>query len=485
MPELDRFFIPQSVALIGASRTPRKIGYVMLESLKSSFKGPIYPINPQATEIAGLAVYPNVNEVKEPIDLAIIAVPAEKVKPVLEDCIKKKIQAAIVISAGFGEIGNKEGEMELQKLAKGKIRLLGPNCLGTYAKGLDMLFLPKDRMKRPPEGAISFITQSGAVGSAMLDDIAFEGVGISKFVSYGNAIDINELELLEYFAKDLGTRAIAAYIETLHDGNRFIEVCKRIVKSKPIVALKAGKTAKGGEAVLSHTGALAGPTEVYSAAFRQAGVIEAKTTEELFDFSKALATQPALRSNKIAIITNGGGFGILTADAAVLAGMELPELEKSTTKALQAHMPSYAIAKNPVDLTGDATAERYAGALTAMGKDPAIAGIIVIALVQTPQLEESVVDVIRDAKMYGKPIVAVMAGSDYTYKLVRRLEGFGVPVYPTPERAAKAMSVLWQYGLVLKQFAPPPAPEKKAAKLIAKKAKKAAKKVAKKAKKRR
>lgn len=476
--ELDAFFTPKSVALIGASRTPGKIGYVILESLKSTFKGPIYPINPQATEISGLVAYPSVSEVKQPIGLAIIAVPAVAVKSVLEECIRVKIPAAVIISAGFKETGNKEGEEELKKLVKGKIRLIGPNCLGTFCKDLDMLFLPRDRMKRPSDGSISFISQSGAVGSTIVDDIAFEGVGISKFVSYGNAIDVNELELIEYLGKDLSTRAIAAYMETIHDGVKFIEICKKVVRFKPIVALKAGKTAKGTEAILSHTGALAAPSEVYAAAFRQAGVIEAKTTEELFDFSKALATQPPLRDNKIAIITDGGGFGILAADASIQNGLELPELSKETVKALAAHMPEYAIAKNPVDLTGDANSERFSGAMAAIARDPSIHGMIVIALAQVPEMDEGIVDVIRDAKLHGKPIIVVMNGSDYTMKLARRLEGFGVPVYPFAERAAKAMAALREYGKVLDRFAPPvvKTPEKKAEKIIAKKARKAAKK---------
>ncbi|MFH0830424.1 MAG: CoA-binding protein [Candidatus Aenigmatarchaeota archaeon] len=477
--ELDAFFIPKSVALVGASRTPGKIGYVILESIKSSFKGPIYPINPQATEIAGLIAYPNLTEVKQPIGLVVIAVPGEAVKSVVEEAIKLKIPAAVIISAGFKETGNKEGEEELKRLVKGKIRLLGPNCLGTFCKDLDMLFLPRDRMKRPVDGSIGFITQSGAVGSTIMDDIAFEGVGVSKFASYGNAIDVNELELIDYLGKDLSTRAIAAYLETIHDGVKFIEICKKIVKIKPIVALKAGKTAKGTEAVLSHTGALAAPAEVYAAAFRQAGIVEAKTTEELFDFSKVLASQPPLRDNKIAIITDGGGFGILAADASIQNGLELPELAKETVKALAAHMPEYAIAKNPVDLTGDANSERFAGAIAVVAKDPSIHGMIIIALAQVPNMEESIVDVIRDAKMHGKPIVAVMNGSEYTMKLVRRLESFGVPVYPFAERAAKAMFALREYGKVLDRFAPvhvTKAPERKAEKLIAKKANKAAKK---------
>jgi len=239
-PTLDIFFAPSSIALIGASRTPGKIGYSLLENLKRSFSGPIYPVNPEATEIAGLTAFPSVLDIPEPVDMAIIAVKAELVKSVLKECIKKKIKAVIIISAGFKEIGNIKGEEELKKIIKGKnIRVLGPNCLGIFTKGLDTLFLPRSKMKRPPDGQISFLTQSGAVGSTILDLIGFEGVGINKFISYGNAVDVNELELLSYLGKDLSTRAITMYIETVHNGPEFIKITSKISKNKPIIALKA------------------------------------------------------------------------------------------------------------------------------------------------------------------------------------------------------------------------------------------------------
>lgn len=477
--DLDVFFTPASVALIGASRTPGKIGYSMLENLKKSFSGPIYPINPEATEIAGLSTFPSITNVPASVDLAIIAVKAEIVPIVLNECIKKKVKAIIVISAGFSEIGNKKDEEELQKLIKGKnIRLLGPNCLGVFTKGMDTLFFPRDKLKRPPEGQIGFLTQSGAVGATIIDLISFEGVGISKFISYGNAIDVNELEILGYLGKDMATRAIAMYIETIHDGPEFIKISSKITPNKPIVALKAGKTEKGAEAVLSHTGRLAGPAQVYSAAFRQAGIIEAQTTQDLFDFAKALSSQPPLRNGRVAVITNGGGFGILSADAAIMAGLELPELSNETIKTLKNVLPEYAVPKNPVDLTGDANAERYEAALKAVANDKNIEGILVIPLVQTPELDEKIVDVLRDAKIYGKSVVACMMGGEYTIKHARRLESFGIPVYDTPERAVKALAALRDYGGVIAPSAPA-APEeivvRKAKKLLAKKAKKAAK----------
>lgn len=330
-------------------------------------------------------------------------------------------------------------------------QVLTHNCVGIYQKGMDMLFFPRERLKRPSDGSIGFITQSGAFGSILLDVLASEGVGISKFVSIGNKVDVDEIELLGYLEKDVGTRAIALYLESTEKGKELVEAAKRVVKKKPIVCLKAGKTNKGREAVLSHTGALAGPAEIYSAAFKQAGIIEARTTEELFDFSKALANQPPLADSKIAIITDGGGFGVVAADAAVAAGLELPPLSPETAKALKSFLPPHAIAKNPVDLTGDATTERFQKALDAVFKDKNISGVVIIALLQVPTLTEGILDIIRDCKMYGKPFVAVVAGGTWAQERARKIEGFGVPVYPTAERAVKAMATLAEYGKVLKR----------------------------------
>ncbi|MEM7821089.1 MAG: CoA-binding protein, partial [Candidatus Aenigmatarchaeota archaeon] len=389
--------------------------------------------------------------VPEPIDLAVIATPAETVTNIVIECIKKKIKAAIIISSGFSEIGEKERELELKNISKGKIRIIGPNCVGIYQKGMDMLFFPRERLKRPADGFISHITQSGAVGSTLLDVIASEGVGIAKFVSIGNKVDVDEIELLDFLEKDVATRAIALYIETINRGKEFVDITKRVVKKKPIVVLKAGKTSKGQEAVLSHTGALAGPAEIYSAAFRQAGIIEAKNTEEMFDYSKALANQPPLADNRIAIVTDGGGYGILATDAAIQTGLELPQLSDSTIKTLKSFLPPHAIAKNPVDLTGDATTERYQQTLEAVFKDKNVSGVVIICLMQIPTITDGIIDVLRDCKMYGKPFVVCATGGSWVQERARKLEGWGVPVYDMPERAVKAMAALRDYGQILKR----------------------------------
>ena len=449
MANLDVFFKPSSIAVIGASRNPSKIGYSILENVKHSFKGEIYPINPNATEILGLEVFPSINDVEEKIDLAVIAVPSEMVFEMLSGCIKKKIRGAIIISSGFREIGEKQRELKLEKL-KNKIRIIGPNCIGTFVPNeLDMLFLDRKKLKRPSEGSIGFITHSGAVGSALLDMASNEGVGISKFASIGNRIDVDEVDLLEYLGKDVETRCIVLYLESTERGSELINVAKKI--KKPIIALKAGKTEKGGEAVVSHTGALAGSGNIYSTAFRQAGIIETNNIEDIFDCAKALSTQPVLKGKKIAILTNGGGLGIITTDLAIDNGLEIAELSKETSKALKKVLPSYASPNNPVDITGDADTARYEKAIEILMKDKEIDGVICITLFQTPTLEDDIIEVLKDSKMYGKPFIVCATGGEYTFERAKKLERFGVPVYSTPQRAVKAMRCLLDYGKVLKR----------------------------------
>ncbi|MBU3905264.1 MAG: CoA-binding protein [Nanoarchaeota archaeon] len=439
----DEFFKPESIAVIGASGNPGKIGYIIFENIKHSFKGEIYPINPNITEILGLKAYGSVKDVEGNIDLAIIAVPAKSVKEVVNDCIKKKIKGVIIISAGFSEIGEKGREKELEKL-KTKIRIIGPNCIGVHVPNrLDMLFLDKKKLKRPPDGSIGIITDSGAVGAVLMDMAANEGVGISKFASIGNKIDVDEVDLMYYFGKDVNTRCIVIYLESTERGIEMIKIAKKI--TKPIVVFKAGKTKDGAEAVASHTGAMAGKGNVYSSAFRQGGIVEAETLEDIFDYSKVLSTQPELKGKRIAVITDGGGFGIMTVDALIKYGFEVNDFSLNVQKKLKRILPEYGIFKNPVDLTGSVNAEMYQKALDILMKDEEIDGIVCITLFQLPGLEDGVIEALRDAKMHGKPFVVCSAGGQYTLERVRKLEKFGVPVYPSPERAARAMNCLISY----------------------------------------
>jgi acetyl coenzyme A synthetase (ADP forming)-like protein len=448
--DLKPFFEPEAVAVVGASREPNKIGYCIFKNFVDNFKGPVYPVNPNAAVILKKICYSRVTEIPKPVDLAVIAVPAGMVLKVMEDCVKKKVKAAVIISAGFSEIGKKDLEEKILKIAKkGKIRVIGPNCLGIYDtfSKVDMLFLPSNKIGRPKQGGISFISQSGAVGSVVLDFLASEGLGVSKFISYGNAIDVNEVDLLEYLAEDEPTKVICLYLEGTKDGRRMMEAAKSIVRKKPILVLKAGKTKEGTHAVSSHTGSLAGDDAIYETAFRQSGMIRVHSLTDMFVFADALATQPEAKGPNIQIVTNGGGFGVLATDAVINEGLKLAVMSEKTRKKIKESVPSYAILSNPIDLVGDADMQRYASALEALGNDSNVDAILCITLFQTVSLQPEVTRVVRAfANKRLKPIVACSGGGEYAQKLMKELKDGNVPVFDSPDIAAKALKCLVEYG---------------------------------------
>ena len=450
---LDYFFNPRSVVIIGASHTPGKIGYEILANfVGGTYKGKIYPVNPDTTPILGQKVYTSILDVPDSIDMAVIVVPAKIVPKILKECVQKRVKGVIIISAGFSEIGEEGRKLERECesiIRRTGTRVIGPNVIGVYDSftQVDTLFLSRKRCGRPKEGNIAFISQSGAVGSTILDWLSEENIGISKFVSYGNAMDIDECDLIEYLGNDKKTRVITAYLEGIKGSSRkFMDICRKVSKRKPIVVLKAGKTKKGTEAVSSHTGSLAGSGRVYSGAFKQAGIIEADSWEELFDFARAFSTQPLPKGNRIAIVTDGGGFGVLATDEAERSGLELPEPSKELKKKISRVMPSYGILHNPIDLTGDANAERYRVVIEECLRSKEFDGVIAITLFQVPTLEEEVTDyIIQLNKKYKKPILACAAGGKFSQELSEKLVSGGVPVYPTPERAVRAMKALVEY----------------------------------------
>lgn len=438
------------MAVVGASRDPRKFGHGILRNFVEEFKGDIYAVNPNATEILGKRCYPSVKAIPGKLDLAVVVVPPDVANRSIKECIEKGVPAVVVITAGYKEIG-KEGEArerELEKIiaeARGKTRILGPNVMGVFDPytNVDTLFQSDYKLKRPLAGSIGFISQSGAFGVAVLDWAATDGIGISKFVSYGNATDIDEVELLRHFAADKRTKAILLYVEGVKDGRRFLETLRTVTKKKPVITFKAGKTDVGTKAAASHTGSLAGSYEIFRAAIKQGGAIEARTVEQMFDFARALAYQPRPKGKRIAIITNGGGYGVICADACLKEGLELPQFSSATKAQLQKALPSYASMHNPLDLIGDADAARYEAALTTLMADKSIDGIVCIVLPQTTTLEPDIVDIISSiAEKRAKPLLVVSSGGEYTQMLARSLEKAGVPTYQTPERAAKAMAVL-------------------------------------------
>ncbi|MGB9732586.1 MAG: acetate--CoA ligase family protein [Candidatus Micrarchaeia archaeon] len=444
---------PKSVAVIGASRDPNKVGHVILQNyVDAGFKGKLYPVNKNITpgeKIIGLTAYRSVVEIKKPIDLAVIAVPAPVVPEVLEECGKAKVKTAVVISGGFAEVGNVDLQEKIVEIAKKyNIAMLGPNCLGIMdpSSRVDTLFLPTYKLSRPRVGEVSFISQSGAVGSTILDLIAKEGFGLAKFISYGNAAYVDEVDLLEYLMHDKQTKVIVMYIEGVKRGKEFIEMAKKVSKVKPIVVIKGGITEEGARAAHSHTAALAGNNEAYEAVFKQFGFIRANDLSDLLYFAKIFSSEELPKGDRVAIITNGGGTGVLTADAVYLKGLKLAEFSEETKKDLRKVMPDIVNIRNPLDLAGDADEKRYSDALSIVSKDPNVDMLIVIALFQTPGADSTVAaKLIYFKKNIDKPMVVITTGADYTQIHKLMMESSGLPVYDSPMAAASALAELYKY----------------------------------------
>ncbi|MBW3003699.1 CoA-binding protein [Candidatus Woesearchaeota archaeon] len=445
---LDNFFNAKHIAIVGASKEPSKIGHVIFRNfIDTDYDGKIFPVNPNAELILNRKSYKSVLDIKEKLHLAIIAVPAKFILKVVEQCGKKKIKDLMIITAGFEEVGNLKLKQQLEKLLKKyKIRVIGPNCLGTFNSynNFDSMFLPRSRLKRPEPGTISFVSQSGALGSAILDLAAKEGYGISKFISYGNAINTNESDILEYLSDDPKTKVICLYIEGVKDGKRFLEVCKKI--KKPIIAIKGGVTEAGSKATLSHTGSLAGSAEIYRGVFKQAGIIEAESLEDLFNYARVLEKTIKPKGRRVQIITNGGGYGIVSADALARYNLEAAKLSATTIKELKIHLPPIAIIKNPMDLIGDADTERYKLAIDACMNDNNIDIIYIVLLYQTPLITPDIIDIVSEYNdLKKKPIITVSTGSEFTEVLRKGLEENNVPCFEFPDNAMKAIGKLVEY----------------------------------------
>lgn len=457
--DLKEFFNPASVAVIGASTNPKKLGYAVLHNLVAggySKVGQVYPVNPTAKEILGLPAYPTVLEIDGAIDLAVIVIPYEHVPEALRICGEKGIPAVIVISAGFREAGKVGLERELELIAianEYKIRLIGPNCLGVIDT-----FTPLNASfsaGTPPSGPMAFMSQSGALGTAVLDISLAGRLGLSKFVSLGNKADVDEIDLLNAWGDDPHTRVIMIYSEGMSNGQEFIKTARQITAKKPVVAIKSGVTQSGSRAVSSHTGSLAGSEQAYHAAFRQAGVLRADSMQSLFDVSLALGYQPLLKGDRIAIITNAGGPGILATDALERSGLSLARFENKTITTLAQYLPDAASAANPVDVLGDARADRYNLALETVAADPNVDGLLVVLTPQAMTEIEATADAIGAlAQSTDKPIITSFMGEAKVESGVDRLEKSGVPNYPFPERAALAFKAMSEYRQVLSRPSP-------------------------------
>ncbi|AEF96494.1 acetate--CoA ligase alpha subunit [Methanotorris igneus] len=449
MKNFDAIFNPKSIAIIGASKTEGKVGYSIMKNLMS-FDGKLYPVNPKYDEISGLKCYKSVLDIDDEIDLAIVVVPAQAVPKVMEECGEKGVKGAVIISAGFSEVGNYELEEEVKKIIKKyNIATIGPNCLGimnTY-RNLNTTF----GKLFPNKGNISIISQSGAVLTAILDISPLLNLGFSKIVSIGNKIDVQESDLMEYLMTDETTEVVVLYIEGLKD-KRFLSVAKKLSKVKPIIALKSGRTEEGAKAASSHTGSLAGSDEIYSAAFREGGILRADTFEELVNLMHIFSTQPLMKFNEIGIVTNAGGFGVMAADMCKKYGVKLANFEEKTKEKLKEKLPKTATISNPLDIIGDADTERYKNAVSTLMEDKNVSGLLVILTPQEMTKPLEVAEEIVKLKEYyrengiKKPIVTSFVGGASIKGAKSYLRKNGIPSYITPEAGIEALSYLYKYS---------------------------------------
>jgi acetate---CoA ligase (ADP-forming) len=445
-PTLIPFFAPTGVAIIGASGNPTKLGFGLARNLRQSrYRGAIHFVNPTAKTILGEPVYADIAAVPDPVDLAVLLIPAPAVPAAVAACAARGVKAAIIASGGFREVGAEGAALEAECLRAAQahgVRLIGPNCIGLLDTHLplDATFLPPPG---PTPGDVAFISHSGAICAAVIDWARGQGFGLSRLVSLGNQVDVNESDVLGPVAADPNTKVITLYLEGIADGRRFVETARAISRQKPIVALKVGRYAGGRQAVASHTGALAGEDSAYTAAFARAGVIRADTSEELFDWARALAWCPPPQGRGVAVLTNAGGPGVTAVDALEANGLHLAQLSAATQAQLGRLLPPAASASNPVDMLAAASPEQYAGCLQILLDDPAVHSVMVI-LPPPPMhtaggVARAVIPIIYTA---AKPVVVALMGERLIQEAVEHFRAARVPEYRFPERAASALAIL-------------------------------------------
>lgn len=446
---LDKaFFSPKSVAVIGASVDPDKLGHSVLKNiLDYGFKGRVYVVNPAVDQIMGLKSYAKITDITEAVELAILVVPAKTVPTVVSECGQKGVRGIVVISAGFKETGIEGFKLENQLVTLAKsygIRVLGPNCLGFIdtSSSLNATFASGMAAK----GNISFLSQSGALCQAVLDWSQDKFVGFSKFVSLGNMADVNESDIIESWKEDEDTAVVMAYLEGVSDGERFRKAAAALTRVKPLILLKSGATAAGSRAASSHTGSLAGFDVAYDTVFRQTGVIRVQSMEEIIDFALAFSNQPLIKGNKIAVVTNAGGPGIMAADACERVGLKLSSFSRKTIEKLQSCLPPVANFYNPVDVIGDAGPERYQATLEILIDDQNVDGILVLLTPQAVTDVEKTAGVIIEATRNStKPVLTSFMGGPAVSAGIKQLNRSGIPNYSIPERAVNSFQAMHRY----------------------------------------
>ena len=450
---LDVFFKPKSVAVIGATENPGSVGRTLLWNLISSpFGGAVYPVNPKRKSILGIKAYPSISEVPDQVELVVIITPSKSVPGIMRQCGEKGVKGAIIISAGFKEVGPEGLALEqqvLEEAAKWNIRIVGPNCLGVLypPSGLNAAFGPTI----PTVGEVAFISQSGALGTSILDWCSTEKIGLSCFVSVGSMADVGWGDLISYLGNDPNTSSIVIYMESIGDARAFLSAAREVALTKPIIVIKAGRTAAAAKAAASHTGSLTGSDDVLDAAFRRCGVLRVSDISDLFNMASVLARQPKPKGPKLTIITNAGGPGVLATDALITSGGELSVISQETIDILNDSLPYSWSHGNPIDVLGDAPPERYAKAVEQAAKDANSDGILVILTPQSVTDCDGVArEIIPYANLDGKPILASWIGGNLVKNANSILTDANIPAFDYPDTAARAFSYMWKYSYNLK-----------------------------------
>lgn len=446
---LEKLFMPKSVAVVGASRTPGKVGHDILANIiEGGFEGAIIPVNPAGGELYDLKVYEKLSDYEGTIDQVVIAVPGEYVLDVARDAVAKKAGSIVVISAGFREIGEEGGNRQ-QELAdictKGGARLLGPNCLGLISTDHKLNCSFAGRM--PRQGSIAVFSQSGALCTALLDMAENRHIGLSYLISIGNKADLSEIDMLMALAHDQQTRVIVGYLEDITSGDEFIKAAEEASNRKPVIILKSGTTVAGQKAAASHTGVLSGADTAYGAAFKRSGVCRADTFDAMFDYATAFNHQPLPKGNRVLIITNAGGPGTMAADAVEKSGMQVAALDRNVSTALRSHLPTAASIANPIDVLGDAGPERYVAALQAAQQDNSVDSILILLTPQAMTRPRETAQSIIEHMDGSKPVLASFMGGKDVMPGRNELAAGGLPDYESPERAVAVIKAMYQYAV--------------------------------------
>lgn len=448
---LDKIFNPKTVAIIGASDVEGSVGYAIVKNFtQSGYTGKVYFVNIRKPEILGVKTYPSVDQIPDTIDLAMIATPAKIVPSVMEECGKAQVKGVIIVSAGFKEIGPEGRALELKLLEVAKkygVRVIGPNCIGVLRPRINLNATFLDKMPKP--GNVAFLSQSGALGSAILDWAIHENIGFSNFVSVGSMLDVDFGDLIDYFGSDPKTKSILMYVEGITEARKFMSAARHFARTKPIIVVKSGKFSESAQAAASHTGSLSGEDGIYDAAFKRAGVVRVNEIADLFNAAEVLGTQPLPQGPRLAIITNAGGPGVMATDSLIAQGGKLAKLDKKSIDSLNAVLPPFWSHGNPIDVLGDAKADRYKAALEAALNDANVDGILIIftqqAVSESVEIAKNIVELVRNQPYQNKTILTSFMGFGAVQEANSILNANNIPTYSTPEQAIKTYMYMHNY----------------------------------------